>query len=52
MELCSIFCNNIKRKGVKKNINMLYIYFLTWDNGIVDNWERSASKMYVVTLLI
>ena len=24
----------------------------TWDNGLVPNWERSKSRLYIVTLLI
>ena len=24
----------------------------TWNNGLVPNWERSMSRLYVVTLLI
>ena len=24
----------------------------TWNNGLVQNWERSTSKLYIVTLLI
>ena len=24
----------------------------TWDNGLVENWERSTSRLYIVTLLI
>ena len=24
----------------------------TWNNGLVQNWERSTSRLYVVTLLI
>ena len=24
----------------------------TWNNGLVQNWERSASRLYIVTLLI
>ena len=25
---------------------------LTWDNKLVQNWERSTSRLYIVTLLI
>ena len=25
---------------------------LTWNNGLVQNWERSTSRLYIVTLLI
>ena len=25
---------------------------LTWNNGLVPNWERSTSRLYIVTLLI
>ena len=25
---------------------------LTWENGLVQNWERSVSRLYIVTLLI
>ena len=25
---------------------------LTWNNGLVQNWERSTSRPYIVTLLI
>ena len=24
----------------------------TWNNGLVQNWERSKSRLYIVTLLI
>ena len=24
----------------------------TWNNGLVPNWERSTSRLYIVTLLI
>ena len=24
----------------------------TWDNGLAQNWERSTSRLYIVTLLI
>ena len=24
----------------------------TWDNGLVQNWERSTSKLYIVTMFI
>ena len=24
----------------------------TWNNGLVQNWERSTSRLYIVTLLI
>ena len=24
----------------------------TWNNGLVPNWERSMSKLYIITLLI
>ena len=24
----------------------------TWDNGLVQNWERSMTRVYIVTLLI
>ena len=24
----------------------------TWNNGLVQNWERSTSRLYIITLLI
>ena len=27
-------------------------YNWTWNNGLVQNWERSTSRLYIVTLLI
>ena len=27
-------------------------YNQTWNNGLVQNWERSTSRLYIVTLLI
>ena len=27
-------------------------YIQTWNNGLIQNWERSRSKLYIVALLI
>ena len=27
-------------------------WYRTWNNGLVLNWERSMSSLYIVTLLI
>ena len=27
-------------------------WYRTWNNGLVPNWERSTSRLYIVTLLI
>ena len=27
-------------------------YYCTWNNGLVQNWERSTSRLYIVTLLL
>ena len=40
-------CVQIKKEIKKKN-NQNW----TWNNGLVPNWEKSMSRLYIVTLLI
>ena len=38
--------------GIEPGSPMLEADTLTWNNGLVRNWERSTSRLYIVTLLI
>ena len=38
----------LKEMGIPDHLTC----FWTWNNGLVPNWERSTSRLYIVTLLI
>ena len=38
----------LKEMGIPDHLTCLW----TWNNGLVPNWERSTSRLYIVTLFI
>ena len=38
----------LKEMGIPDHLTC----FWTWNNGLVPNWERSTSRLHIVTLLI
>ena len=55
-------CKILKEMGISDHLNLPpekpvcrtrnNSYNWTWNNGLVQNWERSMSRLYIVTLLI
>ena len=41
----------LKNKLSLHYITLYYIILWTWNNRLAPNWERSTSRLYVVTLL-
>ena len=41
----------LKKTGIPDHLTCLLRNLWTWNNGVIQNWERSMSRLYIVTWL-